>query len=282
MSLIPAVGRLLPLQTLDESNTCAHDDLHLMGESAARPQVCRFRPLALLLAPPGQAVRGALAPSQRPASSAPSPRPNEYEGTSHFRATASSAKIGVSEVNLNHYGRGSPMRNVTRVGVDLAKNLIQVHAVDAAGKVVTNRALKREKFLAWCADLPAGCLVAMEACSGAHHWCRQLRERGFDARMIPAQFVSPYRIQGKSGKNDANDAAAVCEAASRPHMNFVPPKTLAQQGMLCVHRLREAPSEPIEWCSRGSLAWLAPIANRLFQIVLADGILFVKMLNQKP
>ena len=66
------------------------------------------------------------------------------------------------------------MSNITRVGVDLAKNLIQVHAVDAAGKVVTNRALKREKFLAWCADLPAGCLVAMEACSGAHHWCRQI------------------------------------------------------------------------------------------------------------
>ena len=63
LNLNPAVGRLLPLEKLDESNTCAHDDLHLMGESAARPQVCRFRPLALLLAPPGQAVRGALAPS---------------------------------------------------------------------------------------------------------------------------------------------------------------------------------------------------------------------------
>ncbi len=149
------------------------------------------------------------------------------------------------------------MSNITRVGVDLAKNLIQVHAVDAAGKVVTNRALKREKFLVWCADLPAGCLVAMEACSGAHHWCRQLRERGFDARMIPAQFVAPYRIQGKSGKNDANDAAAVCEAASRPHMNFVPPKTLDQQGMLCVHRLREALKEERTSCInriRGLLA----------------------------
>ena len=149
------------------------------------------------------------------------------------------------------------MSNITRVGVDLAKNLIQVHAVDAAGKVVTNRALKREKFLVWCADLPAGCLVAMEACSGAHHWCRQLRERGFDARMIPAQFVAPYRIQGKSGKNDANDAAAVCEAASRPHMNFVPPKTLDQQGMLCVHRLREALKEERTACMnriRGLLA----------------------------
>ena len=149
------------------------------------------------------------------------------------------------------------MSNITRVGVDLAKNLIQFHAVDAAGKVVTNRTLKREKFLVWCADLPAGCLVSMEACSGAHHWCRQLRERGLDARMIPAQFVAPYRIQGKSGKNEANDAAAVCEAASRPHMNFVPPKTLTQQGMLCVHRLREALKEERTACMnriRGLLA----------------------------
>jgi transposase len=143
------------------------------------------------------------------------------------------------------------MSNITRVSVDLAKSLIQVHAVDIVGKVVTNQALKREKFLAWCAELPAGCLVAMEACSGAHHWCRQLR---LDAmRMIPAQFVAPY----KSGKNDANDAAAVCEAASRPHMNFVPPKTLAQQGMLCVHRLREGLKEERIACMnriRGLLA----------------------------
>lgn len=140
------------------------------------------------------------------------------------------------------------MSKITRIGVDLAKNLIQVHAVDASGKVVTNRALKREKFLAWCAELPEGCLVAMEACSGAHHWCRKLRERGLDARMIPAQMVAPYRIQGRSGKNDANDAAAVCEAASRPHMNFVPTKTLAQQGMLCVHRLREGLKEERTAC----------------------------------
>lgn len=149
------------------------------------------------------------------------------------------------------------MSNITRVGVDLAKNVIQVHAVDAAGKVVTNRALKREKFLAWFADLPAGCLVAMEACTGAHHWARKLNERGFDARIIPAQFVTPYRIQGKTGKNDANDAAAVCEAASRPHMNFVPAKTLTQQGMLCVHRLRESLKEDRTACInriRGLLA----------------------------
>ena len=149
------------------------------------------------------------------------------------------------------------MNNVTRVGVDLAKNVIQVHAVDAAGRVVTNRALKREKFLAWCTDLPPGCLVAMEACTGAHHWCRKLIERGFDARMIPAQLVAPYRIQGKTGKNDANDAAAVCEAATRPHMTFVSPKTLNQQGMLCVHRLREGLKEERTACInriRGLLA----------------------------
>jgi transposase len=132
------------------------------------------------------------------------------------------------------------MLNITRVGVDLAKMVIQVHAVDVAGKVVINRSIKRASFLAWCSGLPAGCLVAMEACTGAHHWCRQLIKRGLDARMMSAQFVAPYRIQGKTSKNDANDAAAVCEAASRVHMHFVPPKTLDQQGMLCVHRLREA------------------------------------------
>lgn len=79
----------------------------------------------------------------------------------------------------------------------------------------------------------------MEACSGSHHWCRKLIALGLDARIIPSQLVSPYRLQGKGGKNDANDAAAVCEAASRPQMHFVPPKTISQQGMLCVHRLRE-------------------------------------------
>jgi transposase len=149
------------------------------------------------------------------------------------------------------------MNKIIRVGVDLAKNVIQVHAVDTVGQVVTNRALRREKFLLWCADLPAGCLIAMEACSGAHHRCRKLIERGFDARMIPAHCVTAYRIQGRSGKNDANDAAAVCEAASRPHMTYVPPKTLAQQGMLCVHRLREGLKEERTACInriRGMLA----------------------------
>lgn len=126
-----------------------------------------------------------------------------------------------------------------RVGVDLAKRVIQVHAVDGAGHVLTSRAVPRDKFIAWCAQLPAGCIVAMETSSSAHHWARKLAALGLDARIIAAQLVSPYRKQGASGKNDANDAAAVCEAASRPQMHFVPVKSVEQQSMLCVHRLRE-------------------------------------------
>ncbi|NBS67021.1 MAG: IS110 family transposase [Betaproteobacteria bacterium] len=131
------------------------------------------------------------------------------------------------------------MSEITRVGVDLAKRVVQVFAVNAAGQRVTGRALPRDKFLAWCARLPAGCMVAMEASSSAHFWARKLIAMGLDARIIAAQLVTPYRIQGKTGKNDANDAAAICEAASRPHMRFVSIKTIEQQSMLSVHRLRE-------------------------------------------
>ena len=80
-----------------------------------------------------------------------------------------------------------------RVGVDLAKRVIQVHAVDAGGRVVTSRALARDKFIEWCVMLPAGCIVAMEASSSAHHWARKLIGLGLDARIISAQLVSPYR-----------------------------------------------------------------------------------------
>jgi len=131
------------------------------------------------------------------------------------------------------------MNTITRVGVDLAKRVIQVHAVDLASKRVFGRALPRDKFLSWCAQLPQGCVVAMEASSSAHHWARQLIAMGLDARIISANLVAPYRLQGTSGKNDANDAAAVCEAAGRPQMHFVPVKSVEQQSMLCIHRLRE-------------------------------------------
>ena len=128
---------------------------------------------------------------------------------------------------------------ITRVGVDLSKRVIQVHAVDRAGRVVLARPMSVERFFPWCADLPAGCLVAMEACGGAHHVARRLRAMGLDARLLAGHFVTPYRMAGKSGKNDANDAAAICEAAGRPHMRFVPVKTAEQQAQLSVHRLRE-------------------------------------------
>lgn len=116
------------------------------------------------------------------------------------------------------------MRKRSRVSVDLAKHVLQVHAGDSAGTVITNRALARSKFVEWCAQLPADCLVAVEASSGTHFWSRKLLAMGLDARIIPAQLVAPYRLQGRDGKNDANDAAAICEAASRPHMHFVPPR----------------------------------------------------------
>ena len=124
----------------------------------------------------------------------------------------------------------------------MAKLVIQVSAVDGAGKVLITRALVREKFIAWCMQLPAGCMVAMEISSSSHHWARKLKALGVDARIIAAQLVSPYRRQGASGKNDASDAsdaAAVCEAASRPQMHFVPMKSIEQQSMQCIHRACE-------------------------------------------
>ena len=137
---------------------------------------------------------------------------------------------------------------IARVGVDLAKQVIQVHAVDASGRRVVARAFKRDQFFAWCAQLPAGCLVAMEACSSAHHWARKLRALGLDARLIAANFVTPYRMEGKNGKNDATDAAAICEAASRPSMRFVPVKTCEQQGVMSLHRVREGLKEERTAC----------------------------------
>ena len=128
---------------------------------------------------------------------------------------------------------------IVRVGADLAKRVIQVQAVDDSGRVVCRRALRREAFMAWCARLPAGCVVAMEMSSGAHHWARKLLALGLVPKLMSAQLVEPYRSEGATGKNDANDAAAICEAASRPSMRFVPVKSVEQQSMLCVHRLRE-------------------------------------------
>lgn len=149
------------------------------------------------------------------------------------------------------------MSEITRVGVDLAKNVIQVHGVDVSGRVMVNKALARRSFVDWCARLPGGCLVAMEACSGAHHWARRLALLGLQVRLIAPHLVTPYRVQGKAGKNDANDAAAVCEAASRPHMHFVPIKSVHQQAILGLHRLREGWKEDRTACINRIRALLA-------------------------
>ncbi len=161
--------------------------------------------------------------------------------------------------------RGESSRIVVRVGVDLAKRVIQVHAVDASGRLLTSRALARSKFIEWCARLPAGCVVAMEASSSAHHWARKLVAMGLDARIISAQLVEPYRMEGASGKNDANDAAAICEAASRPKMRFIPIKSIDQQSMLCVHRLREGLKEDRTAC-----------INRIRGLLAEFGLVFAK------
>jgi transposase len=165
---------------------------------------------------------------------------------------------------------------IARVGVDLAKRVIQVHAVDANGRVLITKMLARDKFVAWCAQLPAGCLVAMESCSSSHHWARRPRSLGLGPRLIAGHFVGPYRMQGKRGKNDANDAAAVCEAASRPSMRFVPIKTTEQQAQLAVHRLREGYKEERSACInriRGLLAEFGlvyPKSPEALRSVLAD------------
>jgi transposase len=131
------------------------------------------------------------------------------------------------------------MSHIIRFGIDLAKNSFAVCGVGRHGKIVLRKELKRDKLLEFFANQPSA-LVAMEAGSGAHHWARELRALGHDARIIDPRLVAPYRHQGRTGKNDFNDAAAVCEAASRPLMRFVPVKSKEQQAVLLVHRLRQA------------------------------------------
>jgi transposase len=123
-----------------------------------------------------------------------------------------------------------------RVGVDLAKNVFQVHGVDRSEKAVWCRKLRRENWLEVLREtVEPGCEIGMESCGGAHHWARQLQAHGFRVRLVAPQFVKPYV---KSNKNDARDAEAICEAMSRPHMRFVAVKTIEQQDLQAAHRIR--------------------------------------------
>jgi transposase len=125
------------------------------------------------------------------------------------------------------------------VGIDLAKNVFAVHGVDEHGKPALVRcSVPRAKLHALVASLPP-CTIAMEACSGAHHWARLFIAHGHIVRLIAPKFVAPYRLSGKRGKTDAADAAAICEALQRPAMRFVPLKSLDQQALLTLHRVRQ-------------------------------------------
>lgn len=125
--------------------------------------------------------------------------------------------------------------NITAVGIDLAKNVLQVHGVDARGKVVLRRQLRRDQVVLFFANLPP-CLIGMEACASAHHWGRTLERLGHSVRLMAPQFVKPYV---KTNKNDVADAEAICEAVSRPNMRFVPIKSVEQQAVLSLHRVRQ-------------------------------------------
>lgn len=124
--------------------------------------------------------------------------------------------------------------NITRAGLDLAKNIIQIHAVDQSERVVCQKPVKRDRLLAFFRDLPP-CLIGMEACAGAHHWARELMRLGHNVRLMAAKHVKPY-LQGQ--KNDANDAAAICEAVGRKVMRFVQVKSIMQQDLQALHRMR--------------------------------------------
>jgi transposase len=126
------------------------------------------------------------------------------------------------------------MTRITTIGIDLAKKVFQVHGVDAEGKVVVARKLRRKEVLAFFAKLPP-CLIGMEACGSAHYWGREITKLGHTVKLMPPKYVKAYV---KRGKTDAGDAAAICEAVTRPSMSFVPVKGLEQQGLSMLHSAR--------------------------------------------
>ena len=127
------------------------------------------------------------------------------------------------------------MSEITTIGLDLAKHVFQVHGVDADGALVLRKQLRRGQVLAFFSRL-SSCVVGMEACATAHYWARELQALGHEVQLMPAQYVKAYV---KRNKNDAADAAAICEAVMRPTMRFVAVKTAEQQAALLLHRGRE-------------------------------------------
>jgi transposase len=149
--------------------------------------------------------------------------------------------------------------HVTTLGVDLAKQVFQIHGVDAHGKVVVRKQLRRKEVEAYFTKLPP-CEIGMEACSSSHYWARRLQALGHTVKLMAAQFVRPYV---KTNKNDARDAEAICEAVTRPTMRFVPIKTAEQQAILAVHRARQ-----------GFVKARTAQANQLRSLLAECGIVF--------
>jgi transposase len=127
------------------------------------------------------------------------------------------------------------VEQITTVGIDIAKRVFALHGVNSAGQVVLRRTVRRDDLMQTVAAL-SPCLIGMEAGSGAHEWARRFQRFGHTVRLMAAAFVIPYR---RSGKNDGNDAEAICEAVSRPGMRFVPVKSAEQQAVLTLHRARQ-------------------------------------------
>src|SRR5476649_2954869 len=126
------------------------------------------------------------------------------------------------------------MQTITTIGLDIAKSVFQVHAVDGEGKIIVRRQLKRRYVLVFFQKLPP-CLVGIEACASSHHWSRELQALGHTVRLMPPAYVKPYV---KRHKNDAADAEAICEAVTRANMRFVATKAPEQQSCLTLHRSR--------------------------------------------
>src|SRR5687768_10057693 len=143
----------------------------------------------------------------------------------------------MSFMKSNHSKKeeGSKVKTISVLGVDLAKNVFQLHGLDESGKTVLRRQLSRNKLLLFVANLPP-CLIGMESCSGSNYWAREFEKLGHTFRQMAPQFVKPYV---KSNKNDANDAEAIAEAVTRPNMRFVPIKSPEHHDLQTLHRVRQ-------------------------------------------
>ncbi len=159
------------------------------------------------------------------------------------------------------------MDTVTAVGIDIAKNVFQIHGVDKKGRCILKKRLSREKLLDFMRSL-SPCIVGIEACGSSHHWARELKKLGHEVKLMSPQYVKPYI---KTNKNDCNDAEGICEAVSRPSMHFVSVKSIEQQDIQALHRIRQRLME-------GRTALVNQIRGLLaeYGIVMAQGVSVVR------